>query len=230
MRSPALLPVLLLMGFFAVMPRHCEAQLINDNRMAVWPSLGIQKGFGEHWKIMFEHSTRMKFQPFMLDESYLQAGVEYSFRYNISVEFNYRFSECYSTERYFVPEHRLSLEPDFSTNLKRWGFALRPAVQATFGRDYIRKNINPEWCLRPRVTVDYNLRKTSLKPFVSLELFIGQQPEAQFGLYKYRLSLGVSYKLTKKLRIEGYLREQGGFDSNTNSYSILGVDLSWRFK
>jgi hypothetical protein len=215
--------------FLILISFHAKGQFINNNRMAIWPSIAVQKDFGDHWKIKLEHSTRMKFQPFMLDECYLQAGGEYSIRYNISVEANYRFSECYSPEKYFMPEHRVSFEADFKTNIKRWNFDLHPAVQAVFGRENQQKNLNPEWCLRPKVQIDYNVAKTSLNPFGSVEFFIGRRAKAPFELYKYRLTTGLVYKLTKKIKIESFIRQQGGFNSTDySSYTIIGMDWAFR--
>lgn len=222
--------LILLIVFFCLGHFTVEGQFIFNNRPAIWPSLSIQKKIGDHWKLKAEHSTRLKFMPFMVDELYLQAGAEYAIRHNISVELNYRFSESWSPERHFMPGHRILLEADFSTNIKRLGISFHPAVQAVFSRENIMDNMNPLWCFRPKIGLKYNIRKTSLEPFGSLEVFLGRKPQSSFDIYKYRLSLGIGYKLTEHIRIDGYIRQQGGFDSNdASSYSILGVDLGWRF-
>ena len=218
--------------FFAIiLSFQCNAQLIYQNRLALWPSLSVQKKIGDNWKVKLEHSTRMKFMPFMIDETYFQIGAEYQIRHNISAEINYRFSEAWSPEEHFMPAHRISLEADFSFDIKRWSFALHPAVQTVFSRANIMENLNPQWCFRPKVQVSYNIRKSKFEPLGSIELFIGRKPQYSFSAYKYRISLGAVYKITKCTHVELYLRQQGGFITNDNpsSYSILGMDWSWRF-
>jgi hypothetical protein len=227
MMRKVLVLIFFILPFFA--GQFCEAQIIYDNRPAIWPSIGIRKSFGDHWRIKAEHSTRLKFRPFSVDEWYLQGGVEYAINPQISLELVYRFSEANDLEDGFMPAHRLSVEADFETHIKRFYMAFHPAVQATFGRENLMHNMNPLWCFRPKGTFKYNIAKTSLEPFMSLELFAGQRPEQSFSIYKYRASLGANYNLTDHWRFSGFLRQQGGvFTSDISSYSILGLEFTYR--
>lgn len=212
-----------------LMPATADAQLIFDNRPAFWPSLAIRKSFGEHWKVKAEHSTRLKFMPFAVDELYLQLGGEYQINTNFAVEINYRFSEVFDPETRFTPAHRISLEADYKGNIKRWGIAFHPAVQTVFSRENQMKDRDAQWAFRPKFTVDYNIKKSSIEPCLSLEFYLGRRSQEAFGIYKYRLTGGLSGDLTKSLKLGGFVRQQGGFlTSSVPSYTILGLELLYK--
>jgi hypothetical protein len=210
-------------------PGVTKAQLVFDNRPAFWPSLAIRKSFGEHWRLKAEHSTRLKFVPFAIDELYLQLGGEYQINYNFSAELNYRFSEVFDPETRFTPAHRISLEADYQGHIKRWAIAFHPAVQTVLSRENLMKDRDAQWAFRPKFTVDYNIKKSSLEPYVSLEFYMGRRSGESFGIYKYRLTGGLSGDLTKSLKLGGFVRQQGGFfTTSVPSYTILGVELLYK--
>jgi len=221
---------LLMLGIiFCCLPVIAEAQLVFNNRPAVWPSIAVRKSFGDHWKIKAEHSTRVRFMPCRIDESYLQLAGEYQISYNISVEMNYRFSEVFDPETRFTPAHRISFEADYQSHVRRWGIAVHPAVQTVMSRESQMKDRDAAWAFRPKFTVDYNVSKSSLEPYVSLEFYMGRRSGEPFSLYKYRLSAGLSGDLSQKIKLSGYLRQQGGFFTTAlPSYSILGLDLLYK--
>jgi hypothetical protein len=212
-----------------LLPSTSSAQFIFDNRPAFWPSLALRKSFGDHWKIKAEHSTRLKFMPFMVDELYLQLGGEYQINYNFAVELNYRFSDVFDPETRFTPAHRISIEGDYQGHIKRWCITVHPAVQAVFSRENQMKDRDAQWAFRPKFAVDYNVRKSSLAPFVSLEFYMGRRSGEAFSIYKYRLTGGLGGDVCKTIKLTGYVRQQGGFlSTNISSYTILGIDLLYK--
>ncbi len=212
-----------------LLPFVSDAQLLFNNCPAFWPSLAVRKSFGDHWKLKAEHSTRIKFMPFAVDELYFQLGGEYQMNYNIAFEVNYRFSEVFDPETRFTPAHRISVEADYKGHIKRWGIAIHPAVQAVFSRENQMKDRDAQWAFRPKVTVDYNIAKSSLEPFVSFELYLGRRSGEQFSAYKYRLTGGLGGDLSKNIKLTGFLRQQGGFFTTASpSYTILGAELLYK--
>lgn len=215
---------------FCVLPFMSTAQLMFQNRPALWPSLSVSKDLGERWKVSAEHSTRLRFMPFSLDELYLQVAGEYNLSYNLSLEMNYRFSEVYDAESRLTPAHRLSWEVEYSGHVKRWTIKVRPAVQTVMSRENQMKDRDAVWAFRPRLKVEYNIRKSSLEPFGALELYLGRRSGETFSLYKYRLTAGLSGDVTKQLKWTAFLRQQGGFfNTLLPSYSILGLELNYSF-
>lgn len=214
---------------FCFLPVMADAQLIFTNRPAIWPSLAVRKSFGDRWKVQIEHSTRLRFGPCNIDESYLQLSGEYQVSYNVALEMNYRFSEVYDPETYFTPAHRFSWEADYKGHVNRFSITVHPAVQAVISREIQMKDRDAAWAFRPKFAVDYNIRKSSLEPFVSFEFYTGQRGGEQFSIYKYRMSAGLSGDFTKNIKMTGYLRQQGGFfNTSVSSYSILGLDLLYK--
>lgn len=207
-----------------------QAQLFFDNRPAFWPALSLRKSFGDHWRVTLEHSTRMKFSPFMLDESYIQLATEYKFNPAVAVEMNYRFSGNFDMEDGWTPAHRISAEADFRTNAKRWYFTLHPAVQWTFSREDRNSGRDFGWAIRPKMVIDYDIAKTSLEPYAALELYIGKRaPEEPFSAYKYRGTLGLDYNIKKYLGASIFIRQQGGlFNTYQRSYTIAGLEFTFK--
>ena len=220
----------LLAGMILLLSFPASAQLINNNRAAFWPSLAIRKSFGDHWKVKIEHSTRMQFMPFTVDELYFQGGAEYELNRNFGFEVNYRFSEVYDQEIRFTPAHRVSFEGDYKGRIRRWTMNFHPAVQAVFSRENQMKDRDAQWAFRPKFELSYNVRKSSLEPFASLEFYMGRRSGEGFSVYKYRLSAGLGGDITDHIKLTGYLRQQGGFfTTNLNSFTILGADLLYKF-
>jgi hypothetical protein len=216
-------------SFFGAIP-DMNAQVINDNRPAIWPSITLKKSVGEHWRFRVEHGTRFQFRPYFTDKIYIQAGGAYLIRHNIGLELGYRFAFDNDLDDGMIPSHRISVEADLETNIKRLYLIFHPTVQTTFSRANRKDNINPLWCYRAKGVFKYDIAKTSIEPFAYLEVFLGRRPQASFTAYKYRVAIGLSGDLTKKLSMSGSLLQQGGFfNTDLNSASVLNLEWSYKF-
>lgn len=220
---------LVLLFAFIVFPALLQAQLVWNNRPALWPTLAVRHKIGDRWQVQLEHSTRLRFLPFNVDESYLQIAGGYKISGNLETEANYRFSEVYDPENGFTPAHRISWELDYQGRIHRWTIGVRPAVQTVMSRENQMKDRDATWAFRPRLMVEYNIRKSSLEPFASLEFYAGRRSGETFSVYKYRLSAGLSGEWTKKIKWTGFVRQQGGFfNTLMPSYSILGIEFLYK--
>ena len=219
----------LLFLLLGVTASYTRAQVINDNRPAIWPSISVKKSLGDHWRFRLEHGTRFLFRPYSTDKVYFQTGAEYLIRHNIGIELYYRFSFDNDPDEGWTLGHRISAEADFETNIKRVHLFFHPTVQTTFSHDNTADHMNPLWCYRIKGVVKYNIPKSSLEPFGSMEVFLGRRSHEAFSAYKYRVALGLSGNLTKKISMSGSLLQQGGFfTSSVNSVSVL--NLEWSYK
>ncbi len=213
---------------FCALPGTSGAQLIFNNRPALWPSISISKDIGDKWKLAVEHSTRLRFSPFCLDEFYFQVSGKYKFSYNLTAEVNYRFSEIFNTDTRLTPAHRFSWEVEYQGHIQRWTVKVRPALQMLVSRENQMKDRDAVWAFRPKAEVEYNIRKSSLEPFAGLEFYVGRRSGERLSLYKYRLTAGLSGDLATHLKWTAFVRQQGGFfNTLLPSYSILGLELKY---
>ncbi len=81
---------------------------------------------------------------------------------------------------------------------------------------------------RHKISARYYRKRWDLRPKASMEFFFLHKPDFVANEWKYRLSMGLSYKLTKDLDIDAsYKLQNEFFETNPLTAHILALKLSY---
>ena len=137
---------------------------------------------------------------------------------------------------YWQPRHRVFFAATGSYKWKRFAFSLRERYQYTYRTEqYVPKfdedGITPkddEWVegkskhiFRSRFEVEYNIRKSKFKPFISYELY--NSLSDGFAVDKSRYTVGTDYKFNKKHSVSLYYRYIDKSDDDEASGHVIGI-------
>lgn len=137
---------------------------------------------------------------------------------------------------YWQPRHRGYLNLTGRYRWNRFTFSLRERYQYTYRTEqYVPKfesdRVTPkedEWVegsgrnvLRSRVKVDYNIRKSPLKPYASCEFY--HSLDRSFELAKTRWTVGASYRINKRHSVELYYRYIDEADEEEDNGHVIGL-------
>lgn len=126
--------------------------------------------------------------------------------------------------------HRVNAGLVGQYRIDRFIFKLRTRGQATFlDGDIQEVSFNPRYVWRNRLAVEYNIRKSPFKPYITGEIFTPINGKKGFFMDAYRLTVGTKYKVSKQSSLDLMLR----FDQEvqvSNPQNILYFNLGWSYE
>lgn len=153
---------------------------------------------------------------FTIIKRYLKAKVDYNLLYRRNDE-NYEF------------RHRASFALTGQYRYDRFTFRLRSRIQTTYrSEDRGDYSYNPKYVWRNRFMLDYNIRKSPFRPYISAEIFCPLNSDYGFFMDSYRLAAGTRYNLSKRSVFDFQLR----FDQDIqqkDARNILYLGVGWSY-
>lgn len=184
----------------------------------------FQKKFGKKFALSLSEEVRLDndFRHFdrlsstlsgsyQLVKKHLKGGISYG-------------ALVYNKDSYCLLNHRLSAGLTGEAEAGKFGFSLRGKYQTTikdesYGKQY---KVNPEQCLRFKLSVDYNWKKPHLTPFVAAEVYYGFF-EKDVTTMSY--SAGIDHRFDKKNSL-GLAFEL----KDTNKKDKFFINLGYKFR
>ncbi len=131
-----------------------------------------------------------------------------------------------SARVWMQPRHRFQGQLSYKLDIGDFTLSLRERAQATFknDQDRIKQNgdtnfarINPDFTVRNRLKIEYNIPKCKIDPSFAFESYIlMNDPDIANPFFsKLKYTLGLEYKINKKNSIElygMYSNERSGFE------------------
>lgn len=233
--------------------------LAQDVDNGLWTTVEIKKKFkygialslSEEYKLRenvsntdkLETTVDLSWKPL----SFLKGGISYC-----RIDYNHAPNNSNLTE-YWELRHRYIAYLTGSYDLGRFSLSLREKFQQTnrVGVVADQNKSNPTNVLRSKLEVDYNIRKSPLTPYASVEIFYAfnepdgiQNPSSTKMVTEIRNSIGLEYAINKKLAIDaGYLYcsetdwdddvrdanniKVGGYVSNFTNVLTLGLNYTF---
>ncbi|PWJ45065.1 DUF2490 domain-containing protein [Sediminitomix flava] len=180
--------ILLCAAFFISIQLSLAQEVETEQEFQTWTSFTLQKKLGKG--LSLDIKPQLRFENTEIDKGLFDAGLQYKWNNFIKTKAIYRFGLENKTETNEI-SHRFALDLKGEREWNRWEGSLRLRMSTI--TDFEEED-NDGLNLRYRAKMAYNLPKTSLKPYISAELF--QDLEAQ-QFSKVRYSTGASYKLFK---------------------------------
>lgn len=141
----------------------------------------------------------------------------------------YRLQEKYYKEGYSYTVNRLGLYGKFDYKIHRF----RLDYRALYQWEYVGYNTReygyiPYQEHRHKISASYYRKRWDLRPQVSCEFFFLHKPDFVLSKKKYRLSFGLSYKLSKDVDFDiSYRFQNEFFETNPLQANIIALRMTY---
>lgn len=217
-------PLLILLTFFTL---GLSGQ---EQDFQTWQSIGVSYRINEKIKIGLENESRFRGNSSIMDRNQIDIGIDYSINEALSAGIYYRyiaenpFNESYLTRNRFYTDINYEWKP------KRFEIATRLRIATDAEDNESFSEIFNGWIHREKLTLRYNIRKTSFTPYLAGEIFFPLRTYDHY-LQKYRLFAGFTYRLNQSNRIGLSLMSQHRYGAKTQSVqTVILLDYSIRIK
>ncbi|MCH8331194.1 MAG: DUF2490 domain-containing protein [Bacteroidetes bacterium] len=189
-----------------------------DNEL--WTGIEFSKEINKKLDLALEEQLRLNDDFGSLKSFFTNVALQQRLHKYIRAGINYRFSI-----KELIDFHRITASLIFRYRKKPWTFTYRPKYQLEYG-DQI-----PEKYFRNKLKIRYRVNK-DINPFIATELFYNTAYRGRVGLFdKFRLQLGLNYRLKKRKELTVYYMYQQEINVNYPSISnVFGVFYSYSFK
>lgn len=159
--------------------------------------------------------------------------------FNLSLKINrhfdlfgsYRIGRNNMDDRFYT-SHRFTLgaKTDWDISRVKVGYNMRYEYEFAemFTNGY---NLEESKRIRGKISLDYNLPKTRVTPYISAELFYDMSPSKEREFNRIRYRLGSNYAINKRNKLEVFAQYQKNLNAKTDKSSIvIGLFYSFEMK
>lgn len=191
---------------------------LRTNELNEWANIKIKKKINSDFQIFI--APQIRFEQKIIKKYLFETGGSYELNKHFDVGFGYRYS-FEEKKKNDENVHRFDLDISASTKFHRFKPELR--IQFNTEKDVLEtERFNT---LRYKTSLDYDPKKSILKPFIVGELF---QNLNENELEKFRIGAGLEFKINKHNSIDiAYLLDYN-FTKERNIHIIsIGYDFDF---
>lgn len=227
MRRNELKYIFLVLLFCAVIPVGVVGQLQQVGGIG---SFSLSKEFGPNLELGAEQEFRFDRNFTSLSRSSTSIGADYVIvRKILRAQLNYDLHYRRNNDERYEFRHRVSAGFLTQQKVGRFNFRWRTRMQMTYRNentgDY---SYNPKYVWRNRLEVNYDIRKSPFRPYVSAEAFCPLNSDYGFFMDSYRLIAGMKYDVNRQNSLNVSLR----FDQDIQQAkpeNILWLNVGWSY-
>ena len=234
-----------------VLPLVVNAQ-DKSNDFGIWTSVGAEKKINKKLSVGVEAEFRTRNSSKTADRwsgsisanyklsDWLKVGAGYKFIYNNNSEkITYNTDGSYNNWRpsFWGSRHRFFADVAGTLKLDRFNISLRERWQYTYrpGQTTTRYDFDNSWwedtdvssknshVLRSRLQVKYDIPKSKITPFASVELY------NNWSLQKVRYTIGADWKIAKRHEISAFYRYVNKSDDDESNGHVIGLGYTFKF-
>ncbi|MDR2920888.1 MAG: DUF2490 domain-containing protein [Tannerella sp.] len=128
--------------------------------------------------------------------------------------------------------HRYYFYATGNYSFNRFNISLRERFQSTYraGVKETAKRANPKLFLRSRLKLEYDIKKSKLEPYASVEFFSPLNDPVDNSMDKIRYTAGTNYKLNKRNKLDFFYRYNNFMDDDDiGGQHVIGLGYSYSF-
>lgn len=168
--------------------------LAQEKDFQIWGDVSAKYKINKKFSLASELGLRTRENSRLLKQYYAELGGSYKINKRFDVGLKYRFVSYYEQSKTSI--HRLNADISFDKGWGRFSFKWRERYQQEwFVSNY--KNEFDEKTLRSRWDLSYNIKKTKLEPFFSLEHYLGLNGKERLLTTQIRWTLGADFPVNK---------------------------------
>lgn len=195
----------------------------------IWYNANLEIGLSKKVEMDISAAVRTFENASKVEEGFGEIGLTYKVFKNVSLGGKYRFTGKLEDDSMYHPRHKwiADLKGGFDLGVLEISGRLRVQRQdKTYFED--ANDEIPDYYLRTRLKTVYKTKSFPVNPYASLETFSRIFEAADKNIEKYRVSLGIEYKISKRHSVEAEYMFQRDHLPKLSDTSILG--LSYNFK
>ena len=185
-----------------------------------WYIIGVSYNISDKLKAGLQNESRFRENSSIMDRNQTDLGVDYMVFGNMGIGAYYRFISRDPFNEGFSTQHRFYTEIDYEFKPLRWEIIPRIRIASDAEDTEGLTDAFQNWIHREKLTVRYNIKKTTFTPYIACEVFFPLQTYEHY-LQKYRLFAGFTYKLNNSNRIGLSLMRQHRFGNSVQSVSTV---------
>lgn len=202
----------------------------NNTIFQLWNEVGVSYKIDKKQSLGLDFSSR--FDANGINTFFPQFSYRYKINKNILPSIDYRLISDRNTSGNFELKHRINANLQFSHDIDQLELDFRLRYQ--YSRTRFVEDIEPEFgaALRYKTSIAYAIKKSDLKPKVSIEFFTGPM-EGQMGyhLNRIRWNFGLSYDLKGPHSIQiAYLHDQRINSPGKLNRAILNLSYGYNLQ
>ena len=176
-----------------------------ENDFQTWYSFSLNKKITKQTNLTLKTGLRLRENSSLYSKQFTDVKIKRKYNKRISYAVGYRYINKWDIAINISNQNRFYADVNYKKKFsKRFFYAVRNKWQ-TQGDSFGYKIT-----LRQKFSLDYNIKKTKLKPSISTEYFLTLED----GINKLRSTIALGYPLAKKLDFELAFRIQQEFYVN----------------
>ena len=215
-----------LAALLLLLPLLTRAQ---DDNFGLWGSLELKYGLSKKIDLLGSGSVRTTGTS-RIDETFAEAGIQYSFSKYLAASFAYRLADRYEDDASYYFRHRLSAAVKTSLPVNRFTFSGRLMFQRTT-KTYIEddSDLDARYVGRLKVKSYYNIPSCPLNPYIYAEIFVPVNNGSGFTSSKNRFSAGAELKINRHNSLEMEYIFQRDYLPHLTDKNIISVSYNFKF-
>jgi len=196
----------------------------------IWYSANVKAGVTQRLDAEICAELRTFSNAGMVEQGFLEAGLEYKLADYASIEGAYRITNALEDVGNYYFQHKFFLGFKGSLKAGRFNFQGRFRMQARI-RTYLEEveDQYPDFTGRLRLKATYKTPSFPLNPFLYTETFIPLNKEPERFIGKNRLAGGVEYKISKQHSVEAAYIYQRDYLPKIADEHILNIGYNFKF-
>jgi hypothetical protein len=202
----------------------------NDD-FGVWYGISTSMSIKKKLDLEFQTQLRTFKNATKIDEGYLDGGIEYQWRKNVSFALNYRLSEVYEKDLDYHIRHKwfadIKAEHDIGNINLSGRFRLQRQDKTYFDSE---SDKIPDYHGRIRLKLEYKTPSFPLNPYIYVESFIRMFEYSDKRNDKNKYSAGITYKISKKQSIDAEYVFQRDYEPHLSDINLIAIEYKLKFK
>lgn len=207
-----------------------EKSVIRD--FEIWNNFSVSNEISKKWDIGLSEELRFIENAGKLDILITELTLDYKINKRFKIGVEYRFYRNTKNDGSYEFQKRSRAKLSYNKKIDRFRLTYRLSFQNKNENVWLNETTTdvPTYNLRNKISVDYNVKKIKLKPYLSTELFRLYKQDITPEFNKYRITAGANFSIFKNTRFELFYRLDRelntGYPKSTN---IIGTSLKYKF-
>ncbi len=199
----------------------CSFSVIaQENDFQTWHSVSLNKKVIKKTSLTLKSALRLRENSSLYSKQFFDLRIKRRFNKKASYAFGFRYINRWDKELILSNQNRIYTDLNYKNKItKRYSFSLRNRLQ------YQGDSNEYKMTLRQKFSLEYNIKKTKLTPYIGSEYFL----TINDGVNKLRSTISLSYPVSKTIDVDLAFRMQNEYYvNNPETLFIFESKLSYK--
>jgi len=197
----------------------------------LWTGADVSQKLSKRLSFDLAGELRLKDTLTTVDEFLAEFGLGVKINSHFDLFGGYRLGRS-EEEDAFYTNHRFTLGAKTDWDIRRLKVGYNMRYEYEFAEMFTNGyNLEESKRIRGKISLDYNLPKTRVTPYISAELFYDMSPNKEREFNRIRYRVGANIPVNKHNKVELFTQYQKNLNAKTDKSSIvIGLFYSFEMK